>query len=130
MRASRWAAAGVWAGLIMAGSSVPFLGRLPLAGRGSDKLAHFCEFLVLGYLVRRAVATEGRSERRAQLLALILCGAWALLDEAHQMLVPSRSPEVLDLLADGAGCLVGSELRAARDRLQAQVRKGEPEQYD
>jgi VanZ family protein len=128
-RAKHWVAPCVWAGLIVLASSVPALGRLPVQAQGSDKLVHFCEFLALGYLVRRAAAAEAQSDRRAQLVTFVLCGAWALLDEAHQMLVPARSPEVLDLLADGVGCLVGSELRANRDRLQVQAREGEGEQH-
>lgn len=60
-----------------------------------DKLAHAALFGVLAGLTRLA----GAGRHAAWLLALTV-GA---VDELHQAFVPQREPELLDLLADGAG---------------------------
>jgi VanZ family protein len=43
----------------------------------------------------------------ASLITLIICLFYAGVDELHQMLIPGRSAELLDWLADGAGAFLG-----------------------
>ena len=76
----------------------------------SDKSAHFLAYAVLGATIVRALAggrpaamTAGRIAAAA--VAATLYGA---SDEVHQMFVPSRTPELLDLVADAAGSVVGA----------------------
>ncbi len=115
----------VWAGFVLAGSSIPSLGRLPLGEQGSDKVIHFCEYLVLGYLVHRAL-TGGKALREpSAAISVALCAGWAMADEAHQALVPLRSPEALDLLADVAGSAAGVALRHVRHRTEARFAERE-----
>ncbi len=117
MKVKPWVAASLWGAIIIAASSIPLFGSLGAGGRGTDKLVHFCEYLILGYLVYRAVPAGEPWERRAALLTLLMCGVWAIVDEAHQALVPVRSPEVTDLLADVAGAAVGIGVRKFRQGL-------------
>ena len=96
----RWAPVVLWAAIIFAFSSVPDLGT----GLGTwdlvlRKIAHACEFAVLGALLLRALRDE-----RAALAAGI---AYAVSDELHQHFVPGRVGSPLDVLIDSVGVAVG-----------------------
>lgn len=74
-----------------------------------DKVAHFVEYAILGFLI-------GRAFRRAAPifiarywlgLAIIAAVAIGLLDEAFQSTVPGREPSRYDFLADVAGAAAG-----------------------
>jgi VanZ family protein len=95
-----WAPVVLWAGVIFALSGVPDLGT----GLGTwdlvlRKLAHACEFAVLGSLLLRALRDE-----RAALAAGI---AYAISDELHQHFVPGRIGSPVDVLIDSVGVAVG-----------------------
>lgn len=63
------------------------------------KLGHFTEYAILFLLLYR-----GPMKRRAG-WALILCVAYALTDEGHQMFVPTRTPSLYDVALDTTGAL-------------------------
>jgi VanZ family protein len=95
-----WAPVVLWAAIIFAFSSVPDLGT----GLGTwdlvlRKIAHACEFAVLGALLLRALRDE-----RAGLAAGI---AYAVSDELHQHFVPGRVGSPLDVVIDSVGVAVG-----------------------
>jgi VanZ family protein len=95
-----WAPVVLWAAVIFAFSAVPDLGT----GLGTwdlllRKLAHACEFAVLGGLLLRALRDE-----RAALAAGI---AYAISDELHQHFVPGRIGSPVDVLIDSVGVAVG-----------------------
>lgn len=71
-----------------------------------DKLAHFVEYAVLGFLLCRGL---GKSSWR-WILALALAAFYGFIDELHQSFVPSREASGWDLLADGVGAFVGAWL--------------------
>ncbi len=104
MRLSRGLAAWIplvlWAGLIFGFSSVPDLGT----GLGTwdlvlRKIAHFCEYAVLGLLLVRAVRREA--------VAFALGVLFAASDEVHQHFVAGRHAAVRDVAIDAAGVLAG-----------------------
>ena len=95
-----WLPVVVWAAVIFAFSSVPDLGT----GLGTwdlvlRKLAHACEFALLGALLLRALRDE-----RAALAAGV---AYAISDEVHQIFVPGRVGSPLDVAIDSVGVAVG-----------------------
>ena len=95
-----WAPVVLWAAVIFAFSSVPDLGT----GLGTwdlvlRKLAHACEFALLGALLVRALRDE-----RAAFAAGV---AYAISDELHQLFVPGRVGSPLDVAIDAAGVAVG-----------------------
>ena len=95
-----WLPVVLWAGLIFGLSSVPDLGT----GLGTwdlvlRKLAHFCEYAILGALLLRAF---GRAE-----LAVAAGVAYAATDELHQHFVPGRHAALRDVAIDAAGVLAG-----------------------
>ena len=122
-----WAEVVVWIGLIFAlsgesfGASrtwialkywVDFL-RLPISPEALllvnlviRKTAHFAEFFVLGLLLSRALLGNlGEFHFKVAWWVVgggLLC---ALGDEAHQMLVASRTPSLRDSLIDFSGVL-------------------------
>jgi len=108
-----WAPAVLYMGLIWTLSSLDLdapLDRFPLR----DKGAHFLEYGILGFLLAHATARTwpGRAGLRTAALALCITVLWGWLDEIHQAFVPGRASEVLDLVADTAGALVGVAARA------------------
>jgi VanZ family protein len=95
-----WVAVLLWAGLIFGLSAVPDLGT----GLGTwdlilRKIAHFCEYAVLGFLLLQATGRES--------LAFVLGALYAASDELHQQFVPGRHAAVRDVVIDAAGVLAG-----------------------
>ncbi|CAN5674842.1 VanZ family protein [soil metagenome] len=96
-----WGPALVCAALIFFASSRP---TLPVAlDSGTDKLAHFGAYAVLGFALGHARAAFGLSPAVATLIG----GLYALSDEVHQSFVPGRSPDFGDWVADALGILAG-----------------------
>lgn len=96
-----WAPSVVWAALIFfasAQSAVP----VPLQ-RGTDKLAHFAVYAVFGALLGYA-----RDRQRLHWLGPLALGLlYAASDEWHQSLVPGRTAEWGDWVADALGVAAG-----------------------
>lgn len=104
--------------LIFGLSSLPspprFVDALPFQDRG----AHFLEYGVLGLLTARAAFRlyADRTTIRLVLFALIVSIGFAITDELHQTLVPGRTGDAVDLLADSLGATAGALLYAWRRR--------------
>lgn len=100
-----WLVAGLWAAFLLLLTSLPGQ-ALPAVGVGFDKVAHLGLYGVLGALVSRALLVDGWA-RGGWLAVLAALLALAGLDELHQALVPGRSTEMLDWIADAAGAVTG-----------------------
>jgi VanZ family protein len=76
-------------------------------------VAHFGEYLVLAVLL--TVLFTGSRFKRWQivLLALGLAALYAVSDELHQLFVPGRSSDPVDVLTDAIGASVGALLTAS-----------------
>lgn len=74
---------------------------------GVRKLAHVTEYAILAVLVVRALSRPERSVVWIGSRALLLCAAWAALDEFHQSFVESRTGAVSDVLLDTLGAAIG-----------------------
>jgi VanZ like family len=102
-----WLPVVLWAALIFALSSIPQLGT----GLGTwdlvlRKLAHFCEYAILGALLLRALGREA--------LAVAVGVAYAATDELHQNFVAGRHAAFRDVAIDAAGVLAGVLLLQSR----------------
>lgn len=93
----RFIPALLWAGTIYYLSSQPDLPQPPLGFEGIDKLMHAAAYG--GLMVWCLVGDRGR--RSGVWLGVV--ALYGLTDELHQALVPGRSPDVVDWLADVAG---------------------------
>lgn len=76
---------------------------------GADKVAHLGIYAALGFLCARALFGYGHV-RAARLGGALLAAAYGATDELHQLFVPGRSAEWLDLLADAVGAVLGASL--------------------
>ena len=98
----------VWLGLMITLSSLPLRG---LGLEGWDKVAHLGEYLVLSVLVVAGLHAGGTGRLFLRtLVAVPIMALVAAADELHQMWVPGRSADVLDLTADVAGIVLGAGL--------------------
>jgi VanZ family protein len=95
----------VWAAVILVLTSLP--GVPSIGPRGSDKLAHFAIYFVLGVLCTPYIthAEDRRGLRVAGVLAVTIM--FAALDEVHQLVIPGRDASMSDLVADCAGLIAG-----------------------
>ena len=96
-----------WAGVIYFLSSQTGLDVPPLFP-GEDKVAHALVFGILGFLVAGALLpVVHQTGKRHIFMAIGLVAAYGVLDEIHQHSVPGRMPDVLDVLADISGGILG-----------------------
>lgn len=104
-----WLPVYLYAGLIFFYSSLSFPPLLAPKILHADKLLHLVEYAILGYLIARAARNSSslRLSRQFRIFAVLLGLLYGLTDEFHQYFVPGRKVEILDLLADGTGALLG-----------------------
>jgi VanZ family protein len=96
-----WLPALLWTALIFAFNSRP---SLPVAlHSGSDKLAHFAAYSILGLLLAFGQARSAVPLGWVLVIGMIV-GA---LDETYQGFVPGRARELGDWVADAAGVVTG-----------------------
>lgn len=105
-RLSSWGPVAAWCALIFAASAVPDLKTSLSYDYPLRKAAHLAEYAVLFALLRRALAAEGLSPRRAGAAAFLLAVLYAAGDEWHQSFVPGRAGAASDVLIDAAGALL------------------------
>ncbi len=99
-RALRFVPAVAWAGVIFFLSAQPRLPEAPFAWPGLDKLAHAAAYALLCLLL--LAADRPRTARRVWgFVALAI--VYGATDELHQSVVPARSADGWDLLADAGG---------------------------
>ena len=73
-----------------------------------DKGVHLVEFAFLGFLLSFGYFMSLKSSRMVKAGLTFASGILlGTLDELHQYLVPLRSTEILDVLADAIGILIG-----------------------
>ncbi len=87
-------------------------------GGFTDEIAHFAEYFVLSALVMRWILAvnvpSGTGEldpamlRSAGQKATLLAVLYAISDETHQWFIDGRSAQLLDLLIDGVGAMMGT----------------------
>ena len=70
---------------------------------------HIAAYAGLGALTARATAKGVRNlSWRAVLLAIVIATLYGVSDEYHQRFVPGRSFDVLDMVADMIGSVIGA----------------------
>lgn len=69
------------------------------------KFGHFAEFLVLGILMY--LTGEHYIRLHKNIISIILCLLVAMIDEFLQMFVDGRSSQVMDVIIDGCGSVIG-----------------------
>jgi len=100
----------VWAVLILTVSSIPDLSTPGLGFTVTDKIAHFAEYFILSLLTARAVSTFNKDPLRIFWISSALTSGYGILDELHQLLIPGRTTEGLDMVADILGSILAAGL--------------------
>lgn len=107
-----WGPVWLYAALIFGGSSIstPPEAIASVLKEISDKLLHLCEYGLLGILTYRACrhAAGPWVSRHAVVVAVAGCALYGFTDEVHQLYVPFREGDALDLVADTAGATLGA----------------------
>jgi len=101
----------LWAAWIFLISSFP-LAQVS-TGIFTDKIGHLIQYGILGFLLARVLqhALNKPSKAHVILITIALGTLYGLSDEIHQIFVPLRRFELLDLVADATGCLLGGFTR-------------------
>jgi VanZ family protein len=88
----------------ISGEKLPNLHRFSL-----DKIAHFTEYLILGYLMVRAFIDSfpNMNLTKALVLSIILCALYGMSDEWHQRFVSGRNCDFFDWIFDFLGSTSG-----------------------
>ena len=86
------------------------------------KLAHMTEYAVLFLLLYLALRQFAGIRLKAAFAALVICAAYAALDEWHQTFVYGRSGKPGDVAIDTAGALAAFVLLALVTRIRASRR--------
>lgn len=76
----------------------------------SDKINHFGAYGLLSVLLFLTLIFQLKYpflKKNANWLTVLIASTYGVLDELHQMLVPGRSCEFFDWLADFSGSLIG-----------------------
>jgi VanZ family protein len=104
-----WLPVVIWAGLLFVLSSIPG-SRIPSFRISyADKIAHALLYGIFGLLCSRALRrTAGLGPGASVAGAAAIALSYGIIDEVHQMFVPKRSSELLDLVADVAGGSLGA----------------------
>ncbi|MFK5952446.1 MAG: VanZ family protein [Desulfobacterium sp.] len=78
----------------------------------SDKFLHFGGYALLGALMVRMLKRElpGQRPWKIIVLAVVLSTFYGVSDELHQALVPGRYADVMDIVADLTGSILGAIL--------------------
>ncbi len=109
-----------WVGLLI-GTHAP---RLPVnMPGGSDKVAHFSAFVGLAFLLSWAWTTRRPFLPTGAIFAVGVGVLYGTLDELTQRIVPGRSCELADLLADAMGALAGTLLFCGLDLAYRHMRQ-------
>jgi VanZ family protein len=108
----------LWALLIFVGSSIPGKSIPQVAILTKDKLIHATIFFVLAYLIHRSFSGQAKIptlRKYATLATIGVVAIYAASDELHQLLVPGRSCDIYDWMADvigAASLLIGLFIRS------------------
>ena len=75
-----------------------------------DKLAHFLEYIPVGFLLTLWLFASGRFKTVFKLLltVAVIVVALGVFDEFHQSFVPRRDPSIFDVFADTLGGVTGT----------------------
>ena len=100
----------IWAVLIMIVSSIPDVSTSAVGFTWIDKIAHFCEYFILGFLTAYAVSGFSRKTWSIFLISVLMTAVYGVLDEFHQLFVPGRFMEGWDMVADFLGSILAVTL--------------------
>ena len=67
------------------------------------KIAHFTEYFILGLFTQNMIYNYNKKTY----ISIIICILYAISDELHQLISPGRSCQIIDILIDNSGSILG-----------------------
>jgi len=140
MTPNRYALAMIWLGVVLflgtayfaTTNTAPFIlpllkkvapgasnAQLHATHRVLRNLTHVAEYALLALLWFWAIAARTGRLVRATWIALLVCLACALADEAHQAFIPSRTGSLRDVVIDASGAAAALLIARARPTSRA-----------
>lgn len=103
-----WFPVCIYSGIIFYASSLQG-SDIPAGVSNLDKIAHIVEYVPFGFLIARAFLNSGNifCSKNFLILSVICSFLYGVSDEYHQFFVISRDANVVDLLADTLGGIIG-----------------------
>lgn len=91
-------------------SSIPYPPTIKLNVSYEDLIMHAIAYGVFGFFVARALYNQNgylRLKENLLLFTFIIGTVYGISDEIHQYFVPGRFSDILDVLADSVGIIIG-----------------------
>ena len=109
MRLKLWVPVIGWMAVMIALSSIPGKELPEVVLPNIDKIAHFIEYAILGFLLARAIFKSGfkSGSLAVFIIAVAIAVVFAAFDEWHQSFVPGRNTDMIDFMFDMFGSLTG-----------------------
>jgi VanZ family protein len=104
-----WIGVSSYCVLIFLASSIPG-SDVDTGPPGVDKLLHLIEYLILSFLLYSAMRAQrpDASPGGIFIFVFILSTLYGISDEIHQLYVPLRECDPLDMVLDGVGSALGA----------------------
>ena len=100
-----------WAAVIACAAVIFFLSVIPTGGGPDipylDKALHLCNYLLFAWLFVQAIRTGRLQQREYLVLAWMYAASYGLLMEVIQGMLPWRSADWADALANAVGAAAG-----------------------
>jgi len=94
--------------LIFLLSSVPYPEQPGfLRNKHAPIVEHIIEYSILGLLLIGSLSGTKKNERYMIILAVSIAILYGISDEIHQFFVPGRYCDIIDVLADSLGSVIG-----------------------
>ena len=103
-----WTLTASYALVIAVVSVIPIPRPIGNAVGRFDKLMHLCEYLLLAWCVVQAARASGFPHAKTLVVAWLFPASFGLFLEGVQSLLPYRSAEGLDVLANAIGAGLGA----------------------
>jgi CheY-like chemotaxis protein len=104
-----WIPVFLWAAFIFCLSAIPanYFPHIPI--QNADKMVHFIEYSVFGWLLIRAFkhSRPGVGDVALVAISVILITVFAMSDEWHQSFVPGRVDDFSDVMVDAVSSGIG-----------------------
>ena len=94
--------------LIFLISSIPYIVQPgPLGSREAPIVEHVIEYSVLGFLLLGSFSSTKRTRKQIIFLAVSVAILYGISDEIHQLFVPGRYCDIIDVVANSLGSVIG-----------------------
>ena len=115
----KWALVAAYAMIIFILSSLTSPSPVPIPDIFmADKLIHFVEYAILGFLLFAALY-EGMAVKKAVFFSVVMATIYGATDEFHQHFVAERHADIFDFFADSMGGVAGASTGALLKRRTA-----------